>query len=139
MFFEGINRQNIPRSVANQRVIALISRVAEVAISIGIPCNERRPTELASAVPIPPGSNVNAPNKPEAVCIKIAGFNAIFASRALKIRKKLNPSRDQEKVAIIVHSRITFGFNKFEQCLNTSLLSLNFLVIIFLNLNAKFL
>ena len=66
------NLSQMPSNVANQSVIILIIKVASDAISNETPCKLSSQIVLISVLPIPPGSIVNAPNKPPAVCARVA-------------------------------------------------------------------
>ena len=65
-------KQIKPINDINHNEINLPKRVADIAIFIFMFCANKIAIELASVVPIPPGVNDIAPNKPDVSCDNIA-------------------------------------------------------------------
>ena len=107
-----IIKHNKPEKVAYQRVISLIIRVADDAVENDTPNNFKREILLSSALPIPPGKREMAPIKPEDKWINADSLKFISVLKLFKIKKKLIPSRIQEKVPRNVEIRITLKLIK---------------------------
>ena len=76
--------------------------MADVASDNVTPWIESKLIVLVSVVPMPPGMNDRAPNKPDTVCAIVAPDQLIEEPKVFNKIKKLNPSSDQAIVPNIV-------------------------------------
>ena len=106
------NKHINPIKDTDHNEINLLRIVVEVATFILIFCTNRIPIALASVVPIPPGINDIAPNKPDANWDTIASSIFIFALNAFSNIKKIIPSKNHAIIPTKVAVINTFGFKR---------------------------